>query len=263
MNRQDILLLISIFCDVDDFCKEFEPEWSKISLESQNSDSSDYRKRRNRKAGLSSGEVITIVILFHKTRYRTFKDYYNRYVTMFLKPFFPKIPSYKRFVYLMRGCLFPLFIFSQGCLGDCTGISFIDSTILTVCHARRINSHKVFKGMAKRGKTSTGWFYGFKLHLIINEKGEILAYKLTSGNVDDRKPVLDMSKNLFGTIFGDKGYISQDLFAKLYEKGIEIITRLKKNMKNRLMKLVDKVLLRSRGVIESVNNKLKFDCQIE
>ena len=164
---------------------------------------------------------------------------------------------------LMKTCLFPLFVFSQGCLGNCTGISFVDSTILTVCHARRINSHRVFKTMARRGKTSTGWFYGFKLHLIINDSGEILAYMLTAGNVDDRVPVPALSTDLFGKLFGDKGYISQKLFLELYEKGIQIITRLKRNMKNKLMNIVDKILLRSRGVIESVNNKLKADCQIE
>jgi hypothetical protein len=263
MIEHDIIQLISIFCDVDDFCKEFEPEWRKILIENQNQNLIGNKKRRNRKTELSLCEAITIVTMFHKTRYRTFKDYYYRYVLTFLKPYFPKSLSYSRFVSLIKTCLFPLFIFSQGCLGECTGISFVDSTILTVCHARRINSHRVFKNMAKRGKTSTGWFYGFKLHLIINDIGEILAYMLTGGNVDDRVPVTELSKDIFGKLFGDKGYISQDLFLKLYDKGIQIITRLKRNMKNKLMNVVDKILLRSRGVIESVNNKLKSDCQIE
>lgn len=258
MIKQDILILISIFCDVDDFCKQFEPQWRKFLIENLSS-----VKKRTRKSELSLSEAITIVIMFHKTGYRTFKDYYSRYVISFLKPYFPKILSYSRFIHLMKTCLFPLFIFSQGCLGNCSGISFVDSTILTVCHARRISSHRVFKNFAKRGKTSTGWFYGFKLHLIINDAGEILAYMLSSGNVDDRVPVPDLSKDIFGKLFGDKGYISQELFMKLYEKGIEIVTRLKRNMKNKLMSLANKILLRSRGVIESVNNKLKACCQIE
>lgn len=263
MIKQDISLLILIFCDADDFCKEFEPEWKKVLLENQDKGLIGDKKRRNRKTALSLSEAITIVIMFHKTRHRTFKDYYERYVLAFLKPYFPKIISYSRFINLMKTCLFPLFVFSQGCLGECTGISFVDSTILTVCHARRINSHRVFKKMAKRGKTSTGWFYGFKLHLIINDKGEILSYMISSGNIDDRVPVPELSKDLFGKLFGDKGYISQELFLKLYEKGLNIVTRIKRNMKNKLMSLVDKILLRSRGVIESVNNKLKYDCQIE
>jgi ribosomal protein L20 len=263
MISYDIHTLISIFCDVDDFCKEFEPEWKKILIENQDQGLIGDRKRRNRKTELSLSEAMTIVIMFHKTRYRTFKDYYVRYVQVFLKPYFPKLLSYSRFINLMKTCLFPLFIFSQGRLGECTSVSFVDSTILTVCHARRINSHRVFKTIAKRGKTSTGWFYGFKLHLIINDMGEILAYMLTAGNIDDRVPVPDLCRDIFGKLFGDKGYISQELFHKLYEKGLQIVTRLKKNMKNKLMSLVDKILLRSRGVIESVNNKLKADCQIE
>ena len=206
---------------------------------------------------------MTIVILFHKSGYRTFKDYYIRYVLIFLKKYFPKLIGYSRFVHLMKTCLFPLFVFSQGCLGNCTGVSFVDSTLLTVCHTRRINSHKVFKNIAKRGKTSTGWFYGFKLHLIINDVGEILSYMLTKGNIDDRIRVPDLCQDIIGKLFSDKWYISQKLFLELYEKGIQIVTRLKRNMKNKMMSVVDKVLLRSRGVIESVNNKLKNCCQIE
>ena len=262
MIERDIHTLVSIFCDVDDFCKEFEPEWRKILMENQKGQLIGDQKRRNRRPELSLSEAMTIVILFHKTGYRTFKDYYTRFVSL-LRAYFPNLVSYSRFVNLMKTCLFPLFIFSQGCLGKSTGLSFVDSTILTVCHARRINSHRVFKKMAKRGKTSTGWFYGFKLHLIINDVGEILAYMLTAGNVDDRVPVPELAKGLLGKLFGDKGYISQELFLKLYEKGLEIITRLKKNMKNKLMSLIDKILLRKRGVIESVNNKLKSGCHIE
>lgn len=262
MIERDIFALISIFCDVDDFCKKFEPEWKKIMIEEQDTGLIDNRKKRNRRPELSLSEAMAIVILFHKTGYRTFKDYYLRFVSN-LKSYFPKLMSYSRFVNLMKTCLFPLFVFSQGCLGQSSGISFVDSTILTVCHGRRIHSHKVFKKIAKRGKTSTGWFYGFKLHLIVNDVGEILAYMLTPGNVDDRVPVPNLSKDIFGKLFGDKGYISQELFIRLYEKGLEIITRLKRNMKNKLMSIIDKILLRSRGVIESVNNKLKTCCQIE
>src|SRR5829696_3616164 len=159
MIERDISTLISIFCDVDDFCKEFEPEWQKIMIEKQDVKLIGDKKRRNRRTQLSLSEAMTIVILFHKTGYRTFKDYYLRFVHS-LKSYFPKLLSYSRFVNLMKTCLFPLFVFSQGCLGNHSGISFVDSTILTVCHGRRIHSHRVFKKIAKRGKTSTGWFYG-------------------------------------------------------------------------------------------------------
>ncbi|EKP06216.1 transposase, IS4 family [Leptospira kirschneri str. 2008720114] len=124
---------------------------------------------------------------------------------------------------------------------------------------------KVFKDIAQRGKSSTGWFYGFKLHLIINDQGELLSFMVTPGNVDDRnlKVIFPLVKNIYGKLFGDRGYISQSLFESLYEKGIQLITKLKKNMKNKLMPLVDKILLRKRAIIESVNDELKNICQIQ
>jgi transposase len=144
-----------------------------------------------------------------------------------------------------------------------TGISFIDSTRIIVCHNKRIHSHKVFNKLAKRGKTSVGWFYGFKLHLIVNDRGELLAVKLTAGNVDDREPVPEMTREIFGKLFGDKGYISQKLFDLLFEQGVQLITRIKKNMKNKLMPLMDKILLRKRSIIETINDQLKNMSQIE
>ena len=173
-------LLIDIFCCVDDFCKEFEPEWRKAQLE-HNPPKKDSRKKRSSSMALS--EIMTITIFFHHSRFRTFKDYYTYHVTNHLQHLFPNLVSYSWFVSLMKTAVFPIFVFLQGCLGNCAGISLVDSTILTVCHTRRISSHKVFRKLAKRGKTSTGWFYGFKLHLVINHQGEILAYMLTPGNL--------------------------------------------------------------------------------
>jgi hypothetical protein len=252
--------LVEIFCDIDDFCKQFEPEWKKYQLDYLDCQQVN---KRNRAGNLTLSEIMTIAVYFHITRFRTFKDYYNLYTVPSLKSYFPRLVSYSRFVNLMKTCLFPIFMFSQGCLGECTGVAFIDSTILTVCHVRRINSHKVFRRIAKRGKTSTGWFFGFKLHLVINDRGEILAYMLTAGNIDDRTPVADLCKKLFGKLFGDRGYISSELFRELYEKGLQIITRLRSKMKNKLMHQIDKLLLLKRGLIESVHNKLKNCCQIE
>jgi hypothetical protein len=149
--------------------------------------------------------------------------------------------------------------------GKPTGIGFIDSTPLKVCHNRRIYQQKVFKGYAERGKSSTGWFYGFKLHLILNDRGELCAFYQSRGNVDDRNlEVIDhLCRELRGKLFGDRGYISQELFERLYRQGIKLVTRLKANMKNKLMALEEKVLLRKRGVIESVKDYLKNICQIE
>ena len=152
----------------------------------------------------------------------------------------------------------------RSCLGACTGISFLDSTPLAVCNNHRIHHHKVFDGVARRGKSSTGWFFGFKLHLLFNDRGELLNLALTPGNVDDRKPVPRLVKRLFGKIFADKGYLSQPLFQQLLETfGLQLITKLKSNMKNRLLPVEDKLLLRKRAIVETIIDQLKNISQIE
>ena len=164
----------------------------------------------------------------------------------------------------LRRATLPLFAYLQSrCLAQATGISFIDSTALKVCHAKRMTRHRVFEGLAEIGKTTMGWFKGFKLHLLINERGGLLNYRLTAGNVDDRDPVMPMTEDLFGKIFGDKGYVSQVLFETLYQRGMTLVTHLRKNMKARLMQWEDKILLRKRSLIETVNDTLKNVCQIE
>jgi hypothetical protein len=159
--------------------------------------------------------------------------------------------------------MFPMLAYLQSCYGSCTGISFIDSTSLEVCDPKRISQHRVFAVDAQRGKTSTGWFYGFKLHLAVNDRGELLACCLTPGNVDDRTPVPDLVKSLRGKLFGDRGYISAPLTQLLFEQGLHLITRLRKNMKDQLMPLSDKLLLRKRAIIESIIDQLKNISQIE
>jgi len=114
-----------------------------------------------------------------------------------------------------------------------------------------------------RGKTPMGWFYSFKLHLIVNKQGELLAVHLTPGNTDDRKPLEDMTQNLFGKLFADKSYIFQALFQTLFERGLELITALRKNMKGQLMLLSDRLLLRKRFIIETINDQLKNISQVE
>jgi hypothetical protein len=158
----------------------------------------------------------------------------------------------------------PLSAYLKSLYGKCSGISFIDSTALAVCDNHRIHNHKVFDEIAKRGKGSMGWFYGLKLHLVVNDRGEILACQISAGNVDDRKTVPNLCKDLFGKLIGDRGYISQALFEQLMETfNIQLVTRIKKNMQNRLMPLVDKLLLRKRAIIESVVDQLKNISQIE
>ena len=108
-----------------------------------------------------------------------------------------------------------------------------------------------------------GWFYGFKLHLIINHVGELVAFALTPGNVDDRTPLPEMLQRVFGKVFGDKGYLSQTLRDNLRDIGIDLITSIRRNMKPQLMPLYDRLLLRRRSVIETINDQLKNIAQIE
>jgi hypothetical protein len=232
----------------------FEPHWQKQLLET---------RQRNRSSTLCLSEVMTIIVLFHQSNYRNFKSFYTEHVFKYLVWAFPRLVSYNRFVELMPSALVPLCGYLQSRKGDCSGISFIDSTSLKVCHNRRIHSHQVFRSCARRGKTSVDWFFGFKLHLVMNDCGELLSLRLTPGNVDDRRPVPELVKDLFGKLFGDKGYISQPLFETLFDDGLQLITKLKTKMKNRLISMFDKIMLRKRAIIESVMDQLKNISQIE
>jgi transposase len=252
-----MLSLESLFCHVDDFCQWFEPQWQQQLL-------GDGLQKRQRSRRLCLSEIMTILIAFHQSAYRNFKWFYNELVCRYWRKAFPGLVSYNRFVEWIPSALMPLCAYLRQCFGKCTGISFIDATSIKVCHNRRIASHKVFNLLAARGKTSVDWFFGFKLHLVINEQGELLNVQLTPGNVDDRKPVPHLLQQLFGKVFGDRGYVSQKLALQLWQhSGIQLITKLKRNMKNRLMVLSDKLLLRRRAVIESVIDQLKNISQIE
>jgi hypothetical protein len=249
--------LLELFVNVDDFCQIFLPVWEqKLIFEGS--------KKRRRARQLSVSEIMTIIIYFHQAHYRNFKAYYTEHVCQHLKGEFPNLVTYERFVILMSSVVGPLSAYLKSRYGRCSGISFIDSTALEVCDTHRIHNHKVFEGVAEQGKGSMGWFYGLKLHLVINDRGELLACQITPGNVDDRKPVPALCKRLFGKLIADRGYISQPLFEQLLETfNVQLITRLRKNMKNRLMSLFDKLLLRKRAIIESVIDQLKNISQIE
>ena len=151
------------------------------------------------------------------------------------------------------------------CLGEGTGIAFIDSTPIRVCKNKRIKRNKVFKDIAQVGKSTMGYFFGFKLHLVINDKGELLNFVVTQANVDDREPLRNKSfvNNLKGKLYADKGYVSKDLTELLFSDGLHLIANIRNNMKNVLMEMKDKIMLRKRSVIETVNDELKNMCQIE
>lgn len=246
-----------IFCLVDDFFKQI-PQPQKLAVVNG-------KKTRVKSFTMSDSEVATIVIAFHLSGVRCFKWFYLNYVMTHLQSSFPNAVSYNRFTELSQKSVIPMLLFLNAVKGLCTGISFVDSTAIKSCRNQRINSHKTMKGYANRGKTSMGWFYGFKLHFAINENGEVLSFKLTKGNVHDgnRDVVKFVVKNLFGKLFADKGYISKELFEMLHQDGLLLFTKIKKNMKNSLMSIPDKVYLRKRAVIESVIDFLKNICQVE
>jgi hypothetical protein len=252
--------ITEIFCEIDDFVKEFDKFQKGRSLESGKV------KTRNKHSKLSISEVMTIMVLFHLYGFRNLKTFYINYVQNHLRSEFPETVSYNRFVELQQKSILPmLFFLLKARLGKCTGISFIDSTPLRVCHNRRIHCNKVFSGLAERGHSSIGYFYGFKLHIVINDKGELLNFMFTQANVDDREPLKNKGfiKRVFGKLFGDKGYLSKELTELLFVDGINLITKLRKNMVGRTLSAIDSVLLRKRALIESVNDELKNICQIE
>ena len=253
--------IIEVFFFIDEFCQDFQEVIRGHILPKDTS-----KKHRNKPCGLSDSEVITILVLFHIGQFRNLKHFYIYYVQQHLKADFPRTVSYNRFVELQQKAAMPLAILLKTyCLGMCTGVSFIDSTPLKVCHIKRERSNKVSHGVGTKGKSTIGWFFGLKLHLIINDKGEILEFMLTQAHIDDREPLKQAGfhEKIFGKLFGDKGYISQSLFEKLFIDGIHLITRLRKNMKNSLMHIHDRLLLKKRAIIESVNDELKNICQIE
>lgn len=262
MSLLTIDKVTEIFCLADEFCKEY----SQIIQENKVLPHPEGKKSRNRKHNMSDSEIMTILMLYHFGSFKCFKHFYLMYIGVTLEKEFPNRLSYNRFIAIEHKVFVPMMLFLNiVCFGQCTGISFVDSTKISVCHNKRIFNHKMFKDMAKRGKSTMGWFFGFKLHFVCNEKGEILSFVFTPGNTDDRSEmVFDvLKKKLFGKLYGDKGYVSAPLFESLWNDGIHIVTGLKSNMKNRLMPLYDRIMLRKRSVIETLNDELKNICDIE
>ena len=248
--------ITEIFCVIDEFCKEYDQIVDKALLGNPS----------KRPPIMSKSEIITITVLFHLGGFRTFKHFYIYYVQKHMQEEFPRTVSYNRFTELMQSNLMAMTLFLKSCcLGNCTGISFVDSTPIRVCKNKRIKRNKVFKGIANTGKSTMGWFYGFKLHIVINDKGEILTFTITQASEDDRTPLKQgrFLDKIFGKLFADKGYLGKDLAKLLFVDGIQLITNIKNNMKNCLMTLSDKILLRKRSVIETVNDELKNICQVE
>lgn len=238
--------LLFLFCYIDDFCLEFEPEWRKklIGMDSTISEK------------MSLAEILTILVWFQTSGWRCFKNFYQ-YLQLHHRNDFPNLLSYNRFVEIKQRATIPLNCLLQFSLGSCSGISFIDATPLPICHNKRIFSNKVFKNLARRGKSTMGWFFGFKLHITCDTKGELLSVRITPGNCDDRKNVKGLCKKFFGKVYGDKGYLSQKLFEEMLDLGVQIVTQLRSKMKPKIMPLADRLMLKKRSLIESVFHILK------
>ena len=247
--------ITKLFCFVDEFSK-FYKECEKSKLISSN-------KIRYREGKLSLSELLTIYIMYSYSPCKDFKNYYTRYICRFYQEEFPNLIAYERFVDWIPRLLLPLTIFLHCLGGEKTGTYIIDSTKMAVCHNKRTKNHKVFAKFAKLGKSSMGWFFGFKLHIVINDLGQLMAVRITPGNVDDRAPLLDMTKGLRGILLADKGYISEEKFKQLYRQGLKMIVGIKKNMKNKLVILKDKILYRKRSFVETVIGFLKERMGIE
>ena len=253
--------ITEIFFTIDEFDKEFERNIEKQPLLA----STDGKKRRRRQAQLSDSEIMTIILLFHFGSFRNFKHYYLVYIKDHLHKDFPNAVSYNRFVELESRVFFKLMFFMNlRQFGNCTGITFVDSTMIPVCHNMRRYANKVFDGFATDGKGTMGWCHGFKLHFICNDRGEIISFCLTGANVDDRDPKVwaMLAKKIYGKLFADRGYISQKLFDSLFDEGIHLVTGLKASMKNKLMPMHDKIMLRKRYIIETINDLLKNQAQL-
>ncbi len=237
-----------LYSSIDDFCKIFQ-DWSHHKFISQT-------VKRNRESRMSLSERLTIVILYHSSGFKNFKYFYKSFI-LSRSDLFPNALSYNRFIELMPRLVTPLVMLIHFLKGEENGVYFIDSTKLQICHNKRTSSNKVFNGLAKMGKSSYGWFMGFKLHIVINNKGEIIAVKITKGNVDDRSPVEEITEGLVGKIFGDKGYISKNIWHKLWNRSLHLIQGIKKNMENYLMPIGDKINLRRRSLVETVFGIMK------
>jgi hypothetical protein len=250
--------LRAIFSEIYDFCKIFLDK-ELIKDES--------KRKSGRKKGLHVSEIMTILVWFHYSKYKCFKYFYEIWVKGWMKNEFRNAPSYNRFVELKNEIMEIMILYAVlKNHAETNGISIIDSFSIEACHIKRSSSHKTLKDIAKKGKTSMGWFFGLKLHVVINAYGVICSFAITPGNIADNNESLltYLTKEIFGKLFGDKGYLVRaEVYQKLYENGVQLITKIKKNMKNKFYNLHDALMLKKRGVVESVGNVLKNVLSIE
>lgn len=239
----------SLYTFVDDFCIGFEDWYGKQLIGSG-------CIKRKRRGQFKLSEVLTILVAYPQSGMSCFKYFYED-LSENHRHLFPNLVHYARFVKLIQKAFPALLCLLKSIRGEVTEYMFIDSTPMPVCHNLRERRHKVFNGLAAKGKTSTGWFFGMKLHMIFNTNGDLVRLAITPGNVNDRTPVRSMVKGMMTRLIGDKGYLSQTLFNDLFQNGVTLITKIKRNMKNKLMGMTDKMMLMRRFFIETIFSSLK------
>lgn len=250
--------LIELFIEIDDLLQAYESYKATQTL--------GRIRQPTRVPALSGSEVCTIWVCYHYSGYKCFEYYYKNKVLKELREYFPNVPTYETFLQYIpkaKGALYLWLLYTCG-RSDRTGLYYIDSKRLQVCHLKRQHSNKVFKDIARKGKSSMGWFFGFKLHLVVNQIGQVVAFDLTTGNVADNNQNLlkKLLANLQGYCIGDKGYHTK-LFAFFYENGLHLLTKPKKNMKHRITTEYHNKLIDKRGLIESVFDILTSVCDLE
>jgi hypothetical protein len=255
--------LISLYIEIDDLLKAYKVFLTKRGLPED--------QRPTRIPALSAAEICTILVAYHHSGYKCFEYYYRRVVLSTHQDYFPDAPTYERFLdYLPRVThLLYLWLFYTTCRAQRTGLYFIDSKKLEVCHIKREYSHRVFQGLAAKGKTSTGYFFGLnrvggRLHMVINNLGEIICFLITPGNVADNnhKALQYLLKGLQGVCVGDKGYLTT-LFEWFYEQELEIVKRPRKNMRTLPIANYKHQLINLRPVIESAFDIMGTICDID
>ena len=234
--------LILLFCLVDDFLKQLSN--FRIRIEG---------KKKGRRVTLSLSEIITLGIFRIIVNIGNVKDYHKFLLSHYYSYF--KIPAYANFNNSLNRAMpyviMLLHVFTQMVKKKKSNLHFIDSTALPVCKNKRISSHKVAKGLAELGKTTIGWFYGFKLHIICNTFGELESITVTPGNVYDGHTVSKLAKDIFGQIIADAGYLG----AKSTDK-YKLMIAVRKNMK-KLMTFMQHTTLKGRQLVESVFSVIK------
>lgn len=245
--------LVEIYIACDDFAKKME--------QYQLSQNQDIPKEK-----MSCSEIMTIVIYYHLSGMKCFKYYYQSIIKGYLKSYFTNSYTYENFVTKMQCVASYLWLFLQGMrLSFPTEANYIDATKLVVCHNKRIHSHRVFAKLASRGKSSLGWFFGFKVHAVINQMGQLVVFEITTGKVADNNPELlkSLTSHLACFLYGDKGYITA-LREEFAERNLYLITKLRANMKkNQVLTEQQSYYLKHRGLIETVFDVLKNQLDIE